>query len=134
MATASDDTRSPALRRTGWILSGLALAFLTFDTVIKFTGIKPVLDSFTQLGFPTELAVAIGVLELLCVLLYTIPRTAVLGGLLMTGYLGGATVLHLRVGNPTFSHLLFPAYVGLLLWGGLYLREARLRALLPARR
>jgi hypothetical protein len=109
------------------------MLFLLFDSIIKLIKIAPVVESFAQLGIPDHLAFGIGVLELVCVLLYVIPRTSVLGAILLTGYLGGAIVLHLRVGDPLFSHVLFPVYVGLLIWGGLYLREDRLRALIPLR-
>jgi hypothetical protein len=127
---------APVSRKGFWagtILSALAVLFLLFDGVIKLIKIAPVVESFAQLGLPDRLAFGIGVLELVCVLLYVIPRTSVLGAILLTGYLGGAIVLHLRVGDPLFSHVLFPVYVGLLIWGGLFLREDRLRALIPLR-
>jgi hypothetical protein len=117
----------------GYILSALAVLFLLFDGVIKLMHIAPVVQSFVQLGVPDRLAFGIGLLELVCVLLYVMPRTSVLGAILLTGYLGGAIVLHLRVGDPLFSHVLFPVYVGALIWGGLFLREDRLRALVPLR-
>lgn len=113
----------------GRTVSGLAVAFLLFDAAIKFTGSAPVADSFAQLGMPLALAPTVGMLELACLALYVLPRTSFLGAVLLTGYLGGATVLHVRVGNPLASHVLFPAYLGLLLWGGLVLRDARVRAL-----
>jgi hypothetical protein len=118
---------------TGNILSALAVLFLLFDSVIKLMKIAAVVESFAQLGIPDHLIVGIGILLLVCVLLYVIPRTSVLGAILLTGYLGGAIVIHLRVGDPLFSHVLFPVYVGALIWGGLYLREDRLRALVPLR-
>jgi hypothetical protein len=118
---------------TGRILSGLAVAFLLFDSVIKFTNVQPVVDSFTQLGYPVHLAVVIGSIELVCLIVYTTPRTAVLGAVLLTGYLGGAIATHTRVENPLFTHVLFPIYIAALIWGGLFLREPRLRALLPLR-
>ena len=127
---------APISRQRFWvgsILSALAVLFLLFDSVIKLIKIAPVVESFAQLGIPDHLAFGIGVLQLVCVLLYIIPRTSVLGAILLTGYLGGAIVLHLRVGDPLFSHVLFPVYVGLLIWGGLFLREDRLRALIPLR-
>lgn len=118
----------------GWIMSALALLFLLFDSVIKLMQIDPVKESFTQLGYPVTLALGIGMLELVCIVVYVIPRTSVLGAILLTGYLGGAVATHVRIGSPLFSHMLFPVYVGLLVWGGLYLREDRLRALIPLRR
>jgi hypothetical protein len=86
-----------------------------------------------ELGYPEGAVLVIGVLEALCVALYVAPPTAILGAVLLTGYLGGAIATHLRLENPLFSHILFPVYVALFVWGGLFLREARLRALLPLR-
>lgn len=114
----------------GRTLSGLAILFLLFDSVIKFFPIPAVTDSFTELGYPARLAVTIGVLELVCLAIYAVPRTSLLGAVILTGYLGGAIATHVRVGNPLFSHVLFPTYVAALIWGGLYLRNERLRALL----
>jgi DoxX-like protein len=88
----------------------------------------------TQLGYPGHLIRGIGIIELVCLALYVIPQTAVLGAILLTGYLGGAVATHVRVESPLFSHILFPVYVALLIWGGLYLRDDRLRALIPLRR
>lgn len=118
---------------TGRILSGLVIAFLLFDSLIKFLMIQPVIDSFRQLGYPESLAIEIGAIDLLCTVLYAIPRTAVLGAILLTGLLGGAMASHIRIGSPLFSHVLFGVYLGLFAWGGLYLREPRLRALIPLR-
>ena len=123
----------PLARRIGGVLSGLAIAFLAFDSVVKFTGIQPVADSFAQLGYALELAPVIGGIELVCVVLYAVPRTAVLGAVLLTGLFGGAIASHLRVADPLFSHTLFSIYLSAFFWGGLYLRERRLRALLPVR-
>jgi hypothetical protein len=117
----------------GRILTALPVLFLTFDGAIKFMPIAPVTDSFRELGYPPHLAPAIGILELACLVVYVIPRTSVLGAILLTGYLGGAVATHVRVGNPLFSHVLFPIYIGALLWAGLFLREDRLRALVPLR-
>jgi DoxX-like family len=116
---------------TGRIISGVAVLFLTFDSVIKFLKPAPVVEAFAHLGLPLDLAVVIGVLLLLCTALYVIPRTSILGAILLTGYLGGAVATHLRSGDPLFSHVLFPVYFGALLWLGLYLRDTRLRALVP---
>jgi len=117
----------------GWALSTLGVLFLTFDGVIKVMKLAPVIDSFRQLGYPVDLARGIGLLELILLALYLFPRTSILGVVLWTGYLGGAIATHLRMGDPLFSHVLFPVYVAGLLWGGIYLREERLRALLPLR-
>jgi hypothetical protein len=87
----------------------------------------------TALGYPARTVFPIGVILLLCVMTYVIPSTSVLGAVLLTGYLGGAVATHVRVENPLFSHTLFPIYVALFAWGGLFLRDARLRALFPWR-
>lgn len=115
----------------GRIISALAVLFLLFDGVIKVMTIDPVVESFAELGYPGSLALGIGILELVCILVYVIPRTSVLGAILLTGYLGGAIASQVRIGSPLFSHTLFPVYVGLLNWGGLFLREDRLHALIP---
>ena len=114
---------------TGRILSTLAVLFLIFDTVIKLMQIQPVKESFVRLGYPTSIAVAIGALELACLALYLIPRTSVLGAVLLTGYLGGAVATHLRVGDPLLSHTFFPVYIGALVWVGLARRNLRVRTL-----
>jgi hypothetical protein len=121
------------MRNVGRILSGLAVLFLLFDTVIKLITIDPVIESFTQLGYPTSLAVTIGTIELVCLVLYVIPRTSVLGAILLTGYLGGGIATHVRVESPLFTHVLFPVYVAALIWGGIFVRDGRLRELVPVR-
>jgi DoxX-like family len=115
----------------GRILSTLAVVFLTFDGVIKVLLIAPVVESCARLGIPIEAARRIGILELACLAVYLIRPTAVLGAVLLTGFLGGAIAIHLRIGDPLFSHVLFPSYIGTLLWVGLYLRDDRLRAFVP---
>src|SRR3954452_10473656 len=117
----------------GRILSALPILFLTFDAVIKLVPIQPVVDSFQQLGFPAGVARPIGAVLLLSVILYAVPRTSVLGAVLLTGYLGGAVCTHVRHADPLFSHVLFPVYFGIMIWGGLYARDVRVRALLPLR-
>ena len=119
---------------TGRVLSGALIAFLVFDAVIKLIPLQVVIDTTAALGFPPELARTLGVLTLVCAALYAWPRTAILGAILLTGYLGGAIAIHLRVGNPMFSHTMFGVYLGLMAWGGLYLRDPRLQALIPFRR
>ena len=129
---------APVLEKTPWagrILSGVPVLFLLFDGIIKLVRPTPapVVEALNKLGYPPTLAVNLGILLLVCVVLYVIPRTAVLGAILLTGYLGGAVATHLRVGDPLFSHVLFPVYMGLLVWGGVYFRDERLRFLIPFR-
>lgn len=119
---------------TGRVLSGLAIVFLLFDGAIKLVPLDIVITTSQQLGIPTELARTLGVLTLLCTILYAIPRTAVLGAILLTGYMGGAIYTHLRADSPLFTHTLFGVYLAVLIWGGLYLRDERVRALIPLRR
>src|SRR5215813_13436098 len=114
-------------------MTGLTVAFLVFDGLVKFTGWQAVIDASNQLGIPLHVNPVLGILLLVCVALYAFPRTSVLGAILLTGYLGGAVAMHMRDGNPLFSHLLFPTYIGALIWGGLYLRDRRVRALIPLR-
>jgi hypothetical protein len=120
---------SEKARWIGYLLSGLVVLFLLFDSIIKFVKPAPVVEAFAHLGWPISLAETI--ILLVCVVLYAIPRTSVLGAILLTGYLGGAVATHLRADDPLFSHVLFPTYMGALLWLGLYLRDERLRALVP---
>jgi DoxX-like family len=130
---ASTTTFTHAPRRTAYVLTTLAALFLIFDTTIKLLRLGPAVEGTVALGYPEHTVVVIGAIELVCLVLYLVPRTAVLGAVVMTGYLGGAVATHVRVGSPLASHTLFPIYVAALLWGGLYLREPRLRALLPLR-
>jgi hypothetical protein len=116
-----------------YVLTGLVAAFLTFDTVMKLLQLAPAVEGTTELGYPAGTVVVIGAIELVCLVLYLVPRTSVLGALVLTGYLGGAIATHVRVGSPLPTHTLFPIYVALMVWGGLYLRESRLRELLPFR-
>lgn len=120
-------------RWVGFVLSALAVLFLIFDSVIKVLQLPVAVDSTTQLGYAGELVFAIGVIELVFVVIYVIPWTSVLGALLLTGYLGGAIAIQMRVAAPTFS-LIFPVFIALFLWGGLFLMDGRLRALMPLRR
>jgi DoxX-like family len=124
----------PMMRKAGFVLTTLVALFLTFDTVIKVLRLAPAVQGTTALGYPANTVLWIGMIELVCLALYLVPRTAVLGAILLTGHLGGAIATHVRVGSPLMSHTLFPIYVALLLWGGLYLREPRLRELVPIRR
>lgn len=116
---------SPGALWAGRGASALAVAFLLFDTAIKLIELPVALQSTAQLGWPPNAVFRLGVVELVCLILYLLPRTAVLGAILWTGYLGGAIASHARVGDPLFSHVLFPVYVAALLWAGLWLRNAR---------
>ena len=121
---------SKKLLWSGRILSALPVLMLLFSGVMKLIGPAEVLKGFADLGYPESLALGLGILELGCTAAYLIPRTTVLGAILLTGYLGGATATHVRIGEPFFG----PIVLGVMVWGGLYLRDARLRALLPLRR
>lgn len=128
---------NPTASKTLWggrVLSALAILFLLFDSVIKVLKVSVAVEGTVQLGYPEGVVVGIGIIELVCLALYVIPRTSVLGAILFTGYLGGAIATHVRIGSPLFTHTLFPIYVAALIWGGLILREDRLRALIPLRR
>ena len=118
----------------GWIMSGLSIAFLLMDSTMKLLALPIVLESGAPLGFAgADIARGLGVVLLGCTLLYVVPRTSVIGAILLTGYLGGAVATHVRVGSPLFTHVLFGVYLGVLLWGGLYLRVAEMRKLIPLR-
>jgi hypothetical protein len=117
----------------GIIISGLPVLFLLFDALLKFVRPEQVVQGTVELGYPESVILPLGFVLLISTLLYVIPKTSVLGAILLTGYLGGAVATHVRIGNPLFTHILFPVYVGVLLWLGLYLRDTRLRALIPIR-
>jgi len=116
---------------TGRIVSALVVLFLVFDGVVKVLKLAVAVEGTARLGYPAGLVMGIGIVELVCVVAYVIPRTSVLGAILLTGYLGGATATQVRLEDPWFF---FPVVIGVLLWGGLYLRDARLRALIPVDR
>jgi hypothetical protein len=136
----TDETRSNAIpgprsRNAIWggrVLSGLAVAFMLFDGGIKLVPLPVVTETMTQIGWPAtpEMARGLGVLGLVCAAIYAFPRTSLIGAILLTGYLGGAIATQLRIGAPLFSHVLFGVYLGVMVWGGLLLRDGRLRALL----
>jgi hypothetical protein len=115
-------------------MAALAILFLLFDSLGKLMQAAPAVEGTIQLGYPASAVRLIGFILLLCVIVYAVPSTSVLGAILLTGYLGGAVATQLRVGNPLLTHTLFPIYVGVLIWGSLLLREDRLRALFPLRR
>ena len=134
MTTASPAAKTPqkpGLLWTGRILSALPVLVMGFAAVMAFARTPQVVEGMSKFGYQESTLLVIGVLELGSALIYLIPRTAVLGAILMTGYLGGATAAEFRVGSPTF---LMPVLLGVLAWGGLFLRDARLRALIPLRR
>ncbi len=117
----------------GRVMSGLVVAFLLADAVMKLMKLPAVVEGSAKLGYPEDTVFGIGLTLLVSVALYVWPMTAILGAILLTGYLGGAVATHVRVHDPVFTHMLFPVYFGVLLWGGLYLRELRLRSLIPLR-
>jgi DoxX-like protein len=133
-ATAEPGSTSGKLVWTGRILSGLVTAFLIFDAAIHLLHPAPVAEAFVKLHLSLSLAVDLGIIELVCIALYVTPRTAILGAILLTGYLGGAIAIQLTTSNSLFGEILFPVYVAAILWGGLYLRDERLRSLVPWRR
>ncbi len=115
----------------GRIVSALIVLFLLFDSGVKVMKLAPAVDATARLGYPTRLVLAIGIAELICLVLFVIRRTSILGvAILLTGYLGGATATQVRLEDPWFF---FPVFTGVLVWGGLFLREQRLRALVPLR-
>lgn len=128
----------------GWVISILPVLMLIMSAVMKFmlprgvheaprAGMEEVVKTFEKLGWDLNLAFALGIVELSCAVIYLIPGTSVLGAILLTGYLGGAVAAHVRVGDPFFETAVIPIILGVLVWGGLWLRDARVRALLPLR-
>jgi hypothetical protein len=137
-ATAIDLPPAAAPRahaRAGWLVSGLAIAFFAMDGAMKLANLPMVVEASAELGWPADAGTIrmLAALLLGATLLYAVPRTAVLGAILLTGYLGGAVAAHVRVGSPLFTHSLFGVYLGVIVWGGLWLRDPRLRALIPLR-
>jgi len=124
--------RSSAVIWTGRVLSGLAVAFLIFDAGMKVLRLPMAVEGTVALGYHANSVFGIGVLQVVCLALYLIPRTSLVGAVLWTGYLGGAIATQVRVGNPLLTHVLFPIYVAALLWGGLYLRDSRVSVMLAA--
>ena len=137
MSTPSETAPvSKAARWTGRVLSGLVIVFLLLDGAIKLVPWPVVTDTMDKMGYGSSetLARSLGLITIICTVLYSIPPTSVLGAILLTGYLGGAMASHLRIGSPLFTHTLFGLYLGLMVWGGLWLRDRRLRTLVPFRR
>lgn len=132
---APSRSRPAATAPTRWAsrtLTGIPALFLLFDAAIKLAGHPAVAAASLRLGIPQSLSPVLAVVLLSCLALHLVPRTAPLGAVLLTGYLGGAVLAHLRVGDPLFSHTLFPVYVGAMLWAGLAVRDGRVRRLLAA--
>jgi hypothetical protein len=125
--------RSRPMTIAGWTLSGLFIAFMVPDVAIKLIRLPIVGETMTQLGYPPAQGFTVGVVEAICLLLYIYPRTAVLGAILFMGVMGGAIASHMRIGDPLVSHTLFGVWLGLVMWGGLWLRDAKLRAVFPVR-
>jgi hypothetical protein len=117
--------------KTGRSLSGLAVVFLLIDGAVKLVQPEPVIAISHQLGYAPATIFGIGITLLVCLAVYLMPQTSVLGALLLTGYLGGAVSTHVRIGSPLLTHVLFPTYIAVLLWGGLLLRHPSLRVVLP---
>ena len=133
--SSSVPTSRPSRRSmiAGRIMTSFIALLLTFDVSAKLVRAQAVVDGSAKLGFTPDQMFVVGVIGAVCLVLYLIPRTAPIGALLWTGYFGGAIVTHLRVGDPLLTHILFPIYVSALLWGGLYLRDPRVRAVLGKR-
>lgn len=131
----SQASRHPKwMQWTGWAMTGLTIAFLLFDGVSKLVLEHHVVEATTEIGYPVNLLRPLGIVCLACTVLYAIPRTSILGAILLTGYLGGAVASKVRIEDPLFSSVMFGVYFGILVWGGLYLRDKRLRALIPLSR
>ena len=130
--TTSPPTSTPSLC-TARVLTTLVIVFMLFDATIHIMKPAPVVDAFTRLGYPLSASVGIGILELFCLIAYAIPRTAPLGAVLLTGVLGGAVSTHVRAGSPAFEAYIFPVMLGAMIWGGIWLRDSRLRAIFPVR-
>ena len=128
--SAASSRRASKSVIAGRVITGIALAFMTFDVTMKLAMVKEAVEGTVQLGFNASVILPLGLIQLACLVLYVIPRTAPMGATLLTAYLGGAVAIHVQLGNPVFSHMLFPVYVAVLLWGGLFLRDARVRAAL----
>ncbi|HEY2082965.1 MAG TPA: DoxX family protein [Verrucomicrobiae bacterium] len=131
--TNASQMTSKALIWTGRVIIALVVLFVIFDGVMKLVKPAPVMQATARLGLPDSAITSIGIVLLVCTVLYAIPRTAILGAILLTGYLGGAVATQVRAGSPLFETL-FPVIFGVLVWGGLFLRDGRLRAMIPVRR
>lgn len=114
----------------GWVLSGIAVLFILMDASMKVVALPASVQATIELGYPATSIVGIGILELICLAVYLVPRTSPIGAVSWTGYLGGAVASNVWLGNPLFSHTLFPVYIAVLIWAGLWLRDRRVGALL----
>lgn len=130
---AATAPQSKVMLWAGRIITGIVIAFMTFDVGVKLIEMDIVRETMLQLGYPLRLAggFQIGAIQAICLILYVIPRTSVLGAILLTAVMGGAIASHLRIGSPLPTHTLFGVYLGILIWAGIYLRNPRLRALIP---
>ena len=117
----------------GYIVTAIPVLFLLMDAVGKFVKPDAVVSGTVELGYQESVILPLGIILLISVILYAVPKTSVLGAILLTGYLGGAVATHVRIGNPLATHILFPVYIGIFVWLGLYLRDPRIRQLLPLR-
>ncbi|MEI4744970.1 DoxX family protein [Rhodococcus erythropolis] len=131
---ATTTTPSATARKVGYVLSGLFVVFMLFDGIIHILNLQTVKDASAELGLPDSLALTAGVVQLICLVLYVIPRTSILGAILLTGYLGGAVLTNLRAEQPLLSTTLFAVYTGIVMWAGLYLRDEKVREIIPVRR
>jgi hypothetical protein len=135
MSTHSQSSSSSkAMLWAGWGMSGLTVVFMLFDGISKLALERHVVQATTEIGYPEGVIRPLGIVILTCTILYAIPRTAIFGAILLTGFLGGAVASKVRLEDPLFGSILFGVYFGILAWGGLYLRDDRLRVLLPWRR
>jgi DoxX-like family len=134
MQTAVEPAGSKLMTRAGYVASALIVLFMLMDGVMKVLELQVSVEPTAALGYPETSVRGLGILLLLCTALYAWPRTAVLGAILLTAYLGGAVAAHFRVGSPPLGYTMFGVYLGLILWAGLFLRDPRVRALLPIRR
>jgi DoxX-like family len=135
-SVGSNDTISKSARWIGRVLSGVVILFLLLDGGMKLLPLPIVTETMDKMGYGASdnLARSLGLITIVCTLLYATPPTSILGAILLTGYLGGAIASHVRIDSPLFTHTLFGLYLGLMLWGGLWLRDGGLRPLLPFRR
>jgi hypothetical protein len=139
MTTITETATAPAsrvARLLGRILSGLVIVFLLFDAAIKLVPLAVVTETMDRMGYGSSenLARSLGLITIVCTVLYSLPPTSILGAILLTGYLGGAIASHLRIGSPLFTHTLFGLYLGLMVWGGLWLRDRNLQSMIPFHR